>query len=133
MSWIGPTAKNVAKYGAKYGPHAKVAWELGGKHVKSAVRDMLEEMAVRRKAFDHAGSTRDGTVLRVVSHGAPVYVVFSGEEPVASYPEEDAPLDQLVAKADLSKRVTPAEFHEKQVRARVRRAGSTLRRSKRRI
>jgi hypothetical protein len=131
MSWMGPVAKNAVKYGAKYGPHAKVAWEVGGKHVQAAARAKLDELAWRRKAFDHAGVTADGSVLRVVHDGDPVFVVFAGDEPVASYPRVEAALPDLVRRADLSKRVTPEEFRQRQLRARARRAGERVRRSHR--
>ena len=52
MSWVGPVAKNAAKYGAKYGPHAKVAWEVGGRQLQAAVRARLDEAALRRTATD---------------------------------------------------------------------------------
>lgn len=127
MSWIGPMAKKTAKYGAKYGPHAKVAWEVGGKHVQAAARAKLDELALRRKAFDQADATRDGSVLRVVDQGEPVFVVFSGDEPIGSYPPVQQPLDDLVKSANLAKRRTPEQLREQQVRARVRRAGTKAR------
>ena len=127
MPWIGPVTKNAAKYGAKYGPHVKVAWEAGGKHLQAAARAKLDERSLRRKAFDEAGGTKNGSVLRVVANGDPVFVVLSGDEPVASYPQTQRPLADLVAKADLSKRRTPQEFHEQQLRARARRTGARLR------
>ncbi len=125
MSWVGPVVKSAAKYGVKYGPHARVAWETGGKQVQAAVRIRMDEAALRRRAFDQAGSTLEGSVLRVVDHGDAVYVVFAGDEPVGSYPEVAQPLDVLVAKRDLSKRVTPEQHREQQVRERLRRAGRT--------
>jgi hypothetical protein len=127
MSWIGPVAKNAAKYGAKYGPHAKVAWEAGGKHLQAAARAKLDEIALRRKAFDQAEGLREGSVLRVVERGQAVFVVFSGDDPVGSYPPVQQPLDELVAHADLSKRRTAEQFHEQQLRARARRGAAKAR------
>ena len=127
MSWVGPVAKNAAKYGAKYGPHAKVAWEVGGKHVQSAVRARLDEAASRRTAVEQAASTQDGTVLRVVDKGETFFVVFAGDEPVAAYPATEQPLADLVAKRDLSQRRTPEQVREQQVRARVLRASAKVR------
>jgi len=132
MSWMGPVAKNAVKYGAKYGPHAKVAWEVGGKHLQSAARAKLDEIGWRRKAFDHAGVVEDGSVLRVLHEGDPVFVVFAGEEPLAAYPPVAVPLPDLVRRADLTKRASPEEFNERQLRARARRAGEMVRRSRRR-
>lgn len=128
MGWVAPAAKNAAKYGAKYGPHAKVAWEIAGKQVQSAARARLDVAAQRRKAFAHAETTSDGSVLRAVDHGEPVFVVFSGGDPVASYPELDRPLVDLVARADMTKRTTPEQWREQQIRAKVKRIGAKVRR-----
>ena len=133
MSWVGPVAKNAAKYGAKYGPHAKVAWEVGGKHVQSAVRARLDESASRRTALAQAESTQEGSVLRVVDRGETFFVVFAGDEPVAAYPATEQPLADLVARRDLSRRRTPEQIREQQVRARVRRAGAKVRRPRKEL
>jgi hypothetical protein len=132
MGWITRATKNAAKYGVKYGPHAKVAWEVGGKHLQAAARAKLDELTLRRKAFDEADSTRDGSVLRVVEQGEPVFVVFSGDDPVAAYPRVQRPLAEVVRRADLDKRVTVAAYHEQQLRARARRAGARVAGARRR-
>jgi len=129
MGWVAPAAKTAAKYGAKYGPHAKVAWELVGKQVQSAARAKLDAAAMRRKAFAHADATNEGSVLKVVDHGEPVFVVFSDGDPVASYPEVERLLADLVARADMSKRTTPDQWRAQQIRARVKRAGTKVKRS----
>ena len=126
MSWVGPVAKNAAKYGAKYGPHAKVAWELAGKHVQAAARARRDAATLRRKAFDQAAVTRDGSVLRVVEAGEPVFVVFSGDEPVGCYPTTERSLEELVVRADLAQRTTPEEHREQLLRARMLRAADRL-------
>lgn len=126
MGWITRASKNAAKYGVKYGPHAKVAWEVGGKHLQAAARAKLDELALRRKAFDEADGTLDGSVLRVVEQGDPVFVVFAGDEPVASYPPVQRPLAEVVRRADLAKRVSVAAYREQQIRARARRAGAKV-------
>ena len=97
MSWMRPTARKAATYGAKYGPHAVVVWNVAGEHIQAAARAKAAEIAERRKAFAEADAVVDGSVLRVVDHGTVVFVVFTGEEPVASYPETTKPLDQLNA------------------------------------
>ncbi|MEO5711668.1 MAG: hypothetical protein ABIQ59_17810 [Nocardioidaceae bacterium] len=133
MSWVGPVARNAAKYGAKYGPHAKVAWEVGGKHVQAAVRARFDEAGLRRTAVAQAEGTQDGTVLRLVDQGETFYVVFAGEDPVASYPSTEKSLAELVAKKDLSKRRTPEAIHEQELRNRVRRAGGKVRRPRKEL
>lgn len=131
MSWVGPTAKSAAKYGVKYGPHVKVAWQVGGKRARSAATAKLEAVSARRKAFDQASVTTDGSVLRVVAHGEPVFVVFAQDDPIASYPEVETPLDQLIERADLSKRLTPEQRREQQLRTKVQRVRKSTRRATR--
>lgn len=123
MGWATSAGKTAAKYGVRYGPHAVAVWKVAGSHVETAARHKLDEVSARRTAFDHAGSVTGGSVLRVVDKGSAVFVVFSVDEPVASYPETERSLPDLVEKADLSRRVTPAEHREQRLRSRVRRAG----------
>lgn len=131
MGWVRPTAKKAATYGAKYGPHAVVVWNVAGEHIQAAARAKAAEIAERRKAFQEAESVVDGSVLRVVDHGTTTFVVFAGEEPVASYPESSKPLDQLLGHSDLSKRVTPEQRRERGAVNRARRAAQTARRRRR--
>ena len=121
MSWMRPAAKKAATYGAKYGPHAVVIWNVAGEHVQAAARAKASEIAERRKAFQEADSVVDGSVLRVVDHGTTTFVVFSGESPVASYPGAAKPLGDLIAHADLAKRVTPEQWRERGALNRARR------------
>jgi hypothetical protein len=124
MGWASTAGRTAAKYGVKYGPHAVAAWRIAGHHVEAAARHKVDEMSARRTAFDHAGAVATGSVLRLVDRGQPVFVVFSGAEPVAAYPEVERPLPELMVTADLTKRVTAQQHHEAQVRSRVRRAGA---------
>jgi hypothetical protein len=79
MSWMKPTARKAATYGAKYGPHAVVVWNVAGEHIQAAARAKAAEIAERRKAFAEAAAVVDGSVLRIVDHGTAVFVVFTGE------------------------------------------------------
>lgn len=128
MGWAKVAGKNAAKYGVKYGPHAVAAWKIAGSQIEAAARHKMDEVTARRTAFDHADSVAGGSVLRVVDHGTALFVVLSHDEPVACYPEVQRPLVELVAKADLAKRVTPDEQRERRLRARARRAGQKVRR-----
>jgi hypothetical protein len=128
MGWAKVAGKNAAKYGVKYGPHAVAAWKIAGSQIEAAARHKMDEVTARRTAFDHADSVAGGSVLRVVDHGTALFVVLSHDEPVACYPEVQRPLLELVAKADLAKRVTPDEQRERRLRARARRAGQKVRR-----
>ena len=123
MSWVGPASKQGAKLAVKYGPHAMKAWDLFGDKVKEASRNKLDEVAARNLAFKDADGRVDGSVLRVAQKSVPVFVVFAGEEPVAAYPETDQPLASLIDRVDLSRRITPAQRRERQLRARALRAG----------
>jgi hypothetical protein len=123
MGWVGPASKQGAKMAVKYGPHAMKAWDLFGDKVKEASRNKLDEVSARNVAFKDADGRVEGSVLRVAQKGVPVFVVFAGEEPVAAYPETDQPLASLIDKVDLSRRITPAQRRERQLRARALRAG----------
>jgi hypothetical protein len=123
MGWVGPASKRGATLAVKYGPHAMKAWDLFGDKVKEGARQKLDEMAARNLAFKDAESRVSGSVLRVAQKGVPVFVVFAGEEPVAAYPETDQPLSSLIDRVDLSRRITPAQRRERQLRARALRAG----------
>ncbi|GAB3598035.1 hypothetical protein GCM10027446_27310 [Angustibacter peucedani] len=124
MSWIPPAsriARQGIKYGAKYGPQAKILWDTAGQQARSAAKAKLDDRSARRTAFAEAETVVEGSVLRRVWQGTPVWVVYSGDEPVRAYPPL-APLAELVDKADLAKRRTPEEHREAQLRARARRA-----------
>ena len=123
MGWVGPASKSGAKLAVKYGPHAMKAWDLFGDKVKESARQKLDEVSARNLAFKDAESRVSGSVLRVAQKGVPVFVVFAGEEPVAAYPETDQPLPSLIDRVDLSRRITPAQRRERQLRARALRAG----------
>ena len=101
--------------------------------MQAAVRARLDEAALRRTALAQAESTQDGTLLRVVDQGETFYVVFAGDEPVAAYPATEQPLAELVQRRDLSKRRTPDEIHEQELRARVRRASAKVKRPRKRL
>lgn len=135
MSWVGPVVKGAAKYGVKYGPQAKVAWDHGGKHVQAAARTKLDNVAARRTAFEQAETVTDGSVLKTIHQGKQIWVVFSADEPVAAYPTASPAtpdLIELVSHADLSTRETPEQYRARQMRQRAKRARERMpKRSKR--
>jgi len=130
MSWIGPVAKRGVKYGVKYGPQAKILWDNGGKHVQAAVRDKAEAASARRTAFAKAETVVDGSVLKQIDDGKPVWVVYAGDEPVDAFPKPSVPLATLVEHAILSARVTPEDYRAHQLRERARRVQARLSRGK---
>ena len=121
MGWARTASKTAARYGVRYGPHVVAAWKIAGPKVEAAARSKLDEAGARRTAFDHADSVADGSVLRVVERGHGGVVVLSGDAPLAAYPVVERPLADLLDRADLGKRVTPAEHRQRQLRARLRR------------
>lgn len=107
---MGPILKvagKTAKAAAKYGPQAKIAWDNGGKRGATAAAKRAITLNARRKAMRHAAGLVDGSVLKVAPEGRTVYVVFTGERPVASYPKQEVPLGVLLEHADLTKRMLP--------------------------
>jgi hypothetical protein len=124
---MSPVAKNAmkygVKYGVKYGPQAKVAWDVAGKQVQAAAKAQADNLAARRTAFAEAETLVDGSVLRRVWEGRPVWLVLSGDRPRSAYPPVTGELAHLLADADLSKRITPEQHRQAQLRARARRAG----------
>lgn len=117
MSWMGPWAKRALKYG----PYVQQAWKHAGKPTQQALRKSAASWSSRRTALQHADTVRRGSVLRVMHEGGWVWVVYSGDQPVASYPTVAVPLSDLVAHADLDKRVTPGELRERQRARELRR------------
>jgi hypothetical protein len=63
---------------------------------------------MRRRARSHAASVVEGSVLRVFHGEEQVWVVFSGDAPVATHPPVDVPLPTLLQHADLTQRRRPA-------------------------
>jgi hypothetical protein len=120
MSWIRPAAKKAVKYG----PYVPQMWKHIGRPTQAAAQKQLAGWAARRTALQHADTLTDGSVLGVMHDGRRTWVVFSGEEPVAAYPQTTTPMEQLTAHADLRRRITPDQARERhRVRELRRRAG----------
>jgi hypothetical protein len=99
-------AKTVAK-AAKYAPVAYAAVKHGREPVQKAVQKAIDRRSHQRQATAHAGTLTDGSVLATFHGGDRAWVVFSGDEPVAAYPSQQADLQDVIGRADLSKRVSP--------------------------
>ena len=110
MAKTGKVAK-AAAVGAtlaiKYGPQAKIVWDKGGKQATAAAAKRALSLNNRRKALAHASGVIDGAVLKIAPQGSTIYVVFTGDLPIASYPEQTLPYAVLLQHADLSQRVRP--------------------------
>jgi hypothetical protein len=97
----------------KYGPLIFEAIKHGREPAERAVRRALARQAERRRAFAHAKTLVDGSVLRAYHQGEPVWVVFSGETPVTAYPAGVAELSVLLEHANLDQRVRPQQLSSK--------------------
>lgn len=125
---MGKKAKTAAvvigtgvKVAVKYGPQAKIAWDNGGKKVAASASQRARSLTARRKALAHAATVVDGSILKVAPSGITAYVVFTGDQPIATYPPNDTPHEELLAHADLSKRVHPEPRPERRALPRTRR------------
>lgn len=122
MSWMLPAAKNGARLAARYGPQAKIAWDKGGRPAAAAAAAKAQAQLQRRKAFAKAATVVDGSVLRVLHAGEPVWVVLTRAQAVEAFPSVDVSLSDLTHGADLGKAVSSTDFEAKRVAARLERA-----------
>lgn len=102
-------AKTVVRYSVKYGPLVYEAVKHGREPAQRALRRAMARQGERRRAFKHAETLVEGSVLRVFRDGEPVWVVFSRDHPVVAYPAVDVELSVLLEHADLGQRVRPGE------------------------
>ncbi|WP_237565486.1 hypothetical protein [Ornithinimicrobium cavernae] len=112
----GKAAGRLIKYGPvaaaaahKWGP---VVWEQLKSPREPAEKFVQAKVAKgnqRKKAMAHAATVIDGSVLQVFHLNAAHWVVFSGEDPIAVHPPTQASFEELLDRADLSKRVRPQE------------------------
>ncbi len=116
MPGKGRAVGSIIKWGVKYGPHVVVLAQQAREPAMAAAQKALERQKARRRALEHAATVRDGSVLKAFDphddsdSSDPVWVVFTGDEPIASHPITTTPLGELVAKSDLSTRVRPADL-----------------------
>ncbi|MGL5825239.1 MAG: hypothetical protein ACRCYU_10555 [Nocardioides sp.] len=105
---VSKAAKEGARRGAllvvRYGPQAKIVWDRGGRQAAAAAAKRARTLHARRKAFAHAGSLINGTVLKVATTGITRYVVFSADRPVATYPPSNVPYAVLLEHTDVTNR-----------------------------
>jgi hypothetical protein len=98
-------AKNIVKYGVRYGPMAFEAVKHGREPAQQAVQAALAKRAARRKAIEHALTVRDGSLLKVMKDGQAVFFVFSGDAIVTTYPQvPQSTYSELLRHADLDRR-----------------------------
>ncbi len=98
---------NVVKLGVKYGPVAYEAIKHGREPAREFAQKQLNKLTARKQALTHAEGLTDGSTMLVWEGDAQVWVVFNGDEPIASHPTVTTPLGQLVQGYDLGKRIRP--------------------------
>lgn len=99
----------AVKYGVKYGPHLVVAAKTLKEPATAYAQKVVATQRARKTALAEAGTLKAGSVLKVFQQGEPVWVVYSGDDPVSSHPVVDVPLATLVERADLSHRIRPED------------------------
>jgi hypothetical protein len=97
----------VVKLGVKYGPVAYEAIKHGKEPAREFAQKQLSKLTARKQALAHAEGLTDGSAMPVWQGDLQVWVVFNGDEPIASHPAVTTPLAQLVQGYDLAKRVRP--------------------------
>lgn len=98
---------SVVKLGVKYGPVAYEAIKHGKEPAREFAQKQMNKLTARKQALTHAEGLMDGSAMPVWEGDTQVWVVFNGDEPIASHPSSTTPLTQLVQGYDLSKRVRP--------------------------
>lgn len=102
-------AKNLVKYGVRYGPLAVEAIRHGREPAQQAMQAALAKRNARKKALEHALTVRDGSLLKVIKEGQAIFFVFSGDAIVTTYPSvPSATYPELLRHADLDKRESAA-------------------------
>jgi hypothetical protein len=122
MSWLKP----VGKRALRYGPQAALVWKHAGKPAAHAAQRIVADQQARRTALKHAETVEQGAILKVFDQGSPVWVVFSGPDPVAAYPPREGELADLVSGADPSKKMTPELFRARKAERSARRKAARL-------
>lgn len=101
----GRLAKNLVKYGVRYGPLVAEAVRHGREPAQQAVQAAWAKRSARRKAVEHALTVRDGSLLKVIKDGQAIFFVFSGDAIVTTYPAvPQSAYSELLRHADLDKR-----------------------------
>ena len=100
--------RTAVRLSVKYGPVAYQAVKHGREPARELAEKVLARSSMRRRARSHAASVVEGSVLRVFHGEEQVWVVFSGDAPVATHPPVDVPLPTLLQHADLTQRLRPA-------------------------
>jgi hypothetical protein len=97
----------VVRLGVRYGPVAYAAIKHGKEPAKEFAQKQLGRLTARRQALAHAEGLLDGSAMPVFEGDQQVWVVFNGDEPIASHPSVTTPLAQLIEGYNLTRRIRP--------------------------
>ena len=112
--------RTAIKYGVRYGPVAFEAIKHGREPAQQAVQSVLARRNARKAAIEHAATLREGTVLKVIHEGRPVWFVFSADEIIATYPPVPmAQYGDLLRHTDLANRTKPGDMPQPRTPANV--------------
>jgi hypothetical protein len=101
----GKLAKNLVKYGVRYGPLVVEAVRHGREPAQQAMQAAWAKRSARRKAVEHALTVREGSLLKVIKDGQAIFFVFSGDAIVTTYPAvPQSSYPELLRHADLDNR-----------------------------
>ena len=98
---------SVVKLGVKYGPVAYEAIKHGKEPAKEFAQKQLSKLTARKQALANAEGLMDGSTMPVWEGDQQVWVVFNGDEPIATHPNVTTPLALLIQGYDLDKRIRP--------------------------
>ena len=101
---------DLVNLGGKYGPVAYEAIKHGNEPAREFAQKQLARLTARKQALTHAEGLMDGSTMPVWEGDIQVWVVFNGDEPVASHPTVATPLTQLFQGHDRGKRTRPTTY-----------------------
>jgi hypothetical protein len=87
-----------------------VAYEAikhGQEPAREYAQKQLNKLTARRQALAHAEGLTDGSAMAVYEGDQQIWVVFNGDEPIASHPSVTTPVAELIRGYDLTKRIRP--------------------------
>ena len=107
MAGKAKAVTTVVKFGVKYGPVAYQAVKHGKEPAKEFAQKHWNKLTARKQALAHAEGLTDGSAMSVWKDDQEVWVVFNGDEAIATHPTVDTPLAALIDGYDLTKRIRP--------------------------
>ena len=107
MAGKSKAAATVVKLGVKYGPVAYEAIKRGKDPAREYAQKQITRLTAKKQALAHAKGLMDGSAMPVWEGDQQVWVVFNGDEPIATHPGVPTPVQELVKGYDLTKRIRP--------------------------